>query len=59
MSTMTETGATMGETELGQVSAVAAEVYDAFFVPALFAQWTDVVLDAADVQAGQEMLDVG
>lgn len=49
----------MSETELGQVSAAAAQVYDAFFVPALFAQWTDVVLDAADVQAGQEVLDVG
>jgi SAM-dependent methyltransferase len=41
------------------VSASAAEVYDAFFVPALFAQWTDVVLDVADVRSGQRVLDVG
>jgi SAM-dependent methyltransferase len=41
------------------VSAGAAEVYDAFFVPALFEQWTDVVLEVADVRPGQRVLDVG
>lgn len=49
----------MSDTDRGQVSASAAEVYDAFFVPALFAQWTDVVLDVADVRPGHRVLDVG
>lgn len=43
----------------GQVSADAAEVYDSFFVPALFAQWTEVVLDAAGVRTGCSVVDVG
>jgi len=42
----------------GQVRASAAEVYDEFFVPALFAQWPARVLDAAAVKAGQRVLDV-
>jgi SAM-dependent methyltransferase len=41
------------------VSASAAEVYDAFFVPALFEQWADLVLDVADVRPGHRVLDVG
>jgi SAM-dependent methyltransferase len=49
----------VSDTDRGQVSAVAAEVYDAFFVPALFEQWTDVVLDIADVGSGHGVLDVG
>ena len=49
----------MSDTDRGQVSATAAEVYDAFFVPALFEQWTDVVLDLADVRSGHRVLDVG
>jgi SAM-dependent methyltransferase len=49
----------VSDTERGQVSASAAEVYDAFFVPALFEQWTGVVLDVADVGTGQRVLDVG
>jgi SAM-dependent methyltransferase len=49
----------VSDSDRGQVSASAAEVYDAFFVPALFEQWTDVVLDAADVRPGHRVLDVG
>ena len=49
----------MSDTDRGQVSAAAAEVYDAFFVPALFEQWTEVVLDVADIGMGQRVLDVG
>jgi SAM-dependent methyltransferase len=49
----------VSDTDRGQVSAGAAEVYDAFFVPALFEQWTGVVLDVADVGTGQRVLDVG
>jgi len=49
----------VSDTDRGQVSAAAAEVYDSFFVPALFEQWTDVVLDVADVRSGHRVLDVG
>lgn len=49
----------MTDLEKGQVSRSAAEVYEAFFVPSLFAQWTDVVLDAAGVAEGHSVLDVG
>lgn len=49
----------MSDTERGQVTNDAAEVYDAFFVPALFEQWTGVILDAAGVRPGNRVLDVG
>lgn len=44
--------------ERGQVSRSAAEVYDEFFVPALFEQWTERVADAAAVGPGRRVLDV-
>lgn len=43
----------------GQVNATAAETYETFFVPALFGQWPDRVLDAAGLGAGDDVLDVG
>lgn len=42
----------------GQVTGSAAEVYDQFFVPALFQEWAARVADAADVRPGQRVLDV-
>jgi ubiquinone/menaquinone biosynthesis C-methylase UbiE len=42
----------------GQVTSTAAEVYDDFFVPALFAQWADRVVEAADLREGERVLDV-
>jgi SAM-dependent methyltransferase len=47
---------TTGET--GQVSRSAAEVYEEFFLPALFQQWADRVADAARIQPDQRVLDV-
>lgn len=41
-----------------QLSATVAEVYESFFVPALFAEWPDRVLAAAGVGKGQRVLDV-
>jgi ubiquinone/menaquinone biosynthesis C-methylase UbiE len=35
-----------------------AEIYDELFVPALFRQWGGVVAAAADLRAGQRVLDV-
>ena len=43
----------------GQVAASAAEVYESFFVPALFGQWVEPLLDAAGVGEGDHVLDVG
>lgn len=42
----------------GQVQASAAEIYDEFFLPALFAQWPPHLLEAAQVVPGQRVLDV-
>jgi hypothetical protein len=38
----------------GQVSTTAAEVYEEFFVPALFAQWAAPMLDAVDARPGTD-----
>jgi SAM-dependent methyltransferase len=43
----------------GQVLDAAAIVYEQFFVPALFAQWVDPMLDAAGAGPGDTVLDVG
>ncbi len=42
----------------GQVVRSAAEVYDEFFVPALFAEWPEPIIQAARIQPGQQVLDV-
>ena len=49
----------MSEAAKGQVNTEAAEVYEAFFVPALFEQWSDRVLDLGAVAPGDRVLDVG
>lgn len=56
---MTENADTMTDADRGQVNSQAAEIYDAFFVPALFGQFTDPVLDRAGVTVGDRVLDVG
>jgi SAM-dependent methyltransferase len=45
-------------TETFQISAEQAEIYEAAFVPAIFAQWSAPLLDAAGVEPGQCVLDV-
>lgn len=42
----------------GQVNRSAADIYEEFFVPALFAEWTPRVALAAELSADQEVLDV-
>jgi len=42
----------------GQVTNDAAEIYEARFVPALFAQWAPQVMAAAGVAPGERVLDV-
>ncbi len=43
----------------GQVSTTAAEVYEEYFVPALFEQWVAPMLDAVDAHSGDRVLDIG
>ena len=45
-------------TETFQLSLAAAEAYEAKFVPALFGEWAPLVIDAAGVTTGKEVLDV-
>ncbi|MCB9078813.1 MAG: methyltransferase domain-containing protein [Anaerolineaceae bacterium] len=48
----------MSDSDRGQVNTSAAEVYEAFFVPALFGEWGSRVAEAAHIQPGQRVLDV-
>lgn len=48
----------MDEHDKGQVAASAAEIYEQFFIPALFADWPAQVLKAAGVNPGESVLDV-
>jgi len=48
----------MSSASTGQVTGSAAEIYEKFFVPALFAQWAPRVADAAGIAAGMRVLDV-
>ncbi len=49
---------TMSDSDRGQVNTSAAEIYEDFFVPALFQEWADRVADAANLHPGQRVLDV-
>jgi ubiquinone/menaquinone biosynthesis C-methylase UbiE len=48
----------MNDAESGQINTSAAEVYEAFFVPALFAEWPPHLIRAAGLQPGDNVLDV-
>ena len=48
----------MGDTSRGQVARSAAEIYEEFFMPALFQEWAPRVADAARLAPGQRVLDV-
>jgi SAM-dependent methyltransferase len=48
----------MSNIDKGQVTSSAAEIYEEFFLPALFQEWTDRVADAVQIQVGQSVLDV-
>ncbi len=48
----------MDALQQGQVRQSAAEIYEQFFLPALFSQWCGPVLQAARVGPGQHVLDV-
>lgn len=46
------------DAERGQLTASAAEVYESFFAPALFAAWAAPLAEAARVAPGMRVLDV-
>lgn len=48
----------MGKVHSERMARSPAEVYDDFFVPALFQQWGKVVADAAGTKPGERVLDV-
>lgn len=48
----------MTATDTGQVNRSAADIYNDFFVPALFQEWASPVADAASIGPGQRALDV-
>ena len=51
-------GDPMIKTETGRAARSPAQIYDEFFVPALFQPWTRIVLDAASIKPNQCVLDV-
>lgn len=48
----------MDDIQRGQVNRSAAEIYDEFYLPALFKQWVGVVLAVAGIGSGDKVLDV-
>src|SRR5262245_12725853 len=48
----------MSEHDRGQVSGRAAEIYEEFFLPALFAEWSGRLIGAAKIRVGERVLDV-
>lgn len=48
----------MSTSETFQLDLAAAETYEARFVPAMFAEWAEVLIAEAGVAAGQRVLDV-
>ena len=42
----------------GQVTGSAADIYEKFFVPALFSEWAPRVADRASITSGDQVLDV-
>lgn len=48
----------MTHSDRGQVNRTAADIYETFFIPALFQEWPGPVADAARIQAGDHVLDV-
>ena len=48
----------MGDSETGQVSDEAARIYEEFYLPALFEEWSPLVVEAAQIQKGDRVIDV-
>ena len=48
----------MTNADKGQVIGSAAEIYEQFFVPALFIDWPQHIIRLSNIQPGQKVLDV-
>lgn len=48
----------MNDIDKGQINHNAADTYEEFFVPAVFGEWPAQLIAAAQIQAGQKVLDV-
>jgi len=48
----------MGDNKTGQVSKDAAKVYEEFYLPALFQEWSPIVAEAAQIQNGYRVIDI-
>ena len=48
----------MSDEDRGQVDTSAAEVYDSLFVPALFGRFADAIVDAAQIERTDHVVDV-
>lgn len=48
----------MGDGETGQVSEEAAKIYEEVYLPALFQEWCPLVVQTANVKAGDSVIDV-
>ena len=49
----------MAETQNWNITPDQAEAYEAYFVPAIFAQWPEQICQLAQIQSGEEVLDIG
>ena len=54
----TSNNARMSTPETFEIPLETVELYEAKFVPALFADWAPQLVDMGDVTAGQSVLDV-
>jgi len=48
----------MGDSETGQISEDAAKIYEKVYLPALFQEWCPLAIQAANVKAGDSVVDV-
>jgi len=48
----------MGDSETGQVSEDAAKIYEEVYLPAMFQEWCPLVIEAANIQKGDRVIDV-
>jgi ubiquinone/menaquinone biosynthesis C-methylase UbiE len=44
--------------DTGQVTSNAAEIYDEFFLTALFNQWPPIIIELAGLEPGMRVLDI-
>lgn len=48
----------MGDCETGQVSEGAAKIYEEVYLPSLFQEWCPLAIQAANIHAGDKVVDV-